>query len=69
MWRAYSYWQRQFSGEPAVVGTQIRLNGHPFTIVGVAQSDFHGATRGFAPELWFPAWAQPILTATWRDCE
>ena len=32
---AYSTWQRLFAGDPAAIGTVIRLGGSPVTIVGV----------------------------------
>ncbi len=33
----YAYWMREFGGDPAAVGKTIRVNGQPFTIVGVAE--------------------------------
>ncbi len=39
---SHSYWRRRFSGDPSVVGKVVRLNGRPFTIVGVAPEGFHG---------------------------
>ena len=37
-------WRRQFSGAPDVVGRTLRLNGRPFTIVGVTAPEFAGAS-------------------------
>jgi len=39
----YSYWKTRFGGDPGVVGKQVRINGHPFTIIGVAPKGFHSA--------------------------
>jgi predicted permease len=39
---AYSYWQRRFDGDPRVIGKQVRLDGAPATIIGVAPKGFHG---------------------------
>jgi len=36
----YGLWQSRFKGDPEVVGTQVRLNGRPYTIVGVTPKDF-----------------------------
>lgn len=47
-------WQRRFGGDPSVVGSTVRLNGHAFTVVGVAQKDFMGFMKGLAPEVWVP---------------
>jgi hypothetical protein len=42
----YEFWQRRFGGAPNVVGTQIRIEGHPFTIVGVTRKWFSGLSTG-----------------------
>jgi predicted permease len=39
---AYSYWQRRFGGDRSVIGKQVRLDGAPATIIGVAPKGFHG---------------------------
>ena len=43
---AYDFWQTRFGGRPDVVGREIRLNGHVFTIVGVAPAGFPGPQLG-----------------------
>jgi hypothetical protein len=42
----HAYWQRRFGGDPAVVGTIVRINGKAATVVGVAPSGFHGLFNG-----------------------
>ena len=51
----HSFWQRRFSADPHIVGRAVRLNGHDFTVMGVAQQGFSG-TRflGYIPEVWLP---------------
>jgi predicted permease len=39
----HTYWERRFGGNPTVVSRAVRVNGHPFTIVGVVPKEFHGA--------------------------
>jgi hypothetical protein len=51
---SHDYWRRRFESDPAIVGKQIALNGHPFTIIGVTPPDFFGVTVGEAPALWAP---------------
>ena len=51
---SHSAWQRRFGGDPGIVGRDLRLNGYPFTVVGVADPSFTGMMRGFAPEVWIP---------------
>src|SRR5262249_47691783 len=51
---SYDYWQRRFARDPAIVGKSIAVNGHPFTIIGVAPPDFFGVRVGDAPDVWAP---------------
>ena len=38
----YDYWRRRFSGDDAMVGRMLRINGRPVTVVGVAAPGFQG---------------------------
>jgi predicted permease len=42
---SYEFWQRQFGGSPQIVGRTIRLEGHPFTILGVTPKGFGAITQ------------------------
>ena len=42
---SHRYWQRRFNRDPNVVGKAVRLNGRPFTIVGVAPGAFAAPMR------------------------
>jgi predicted permease len=37
---SYAFWQRQFAGNPAIVGQAITLNDHAVTVVGVLPASF-----------------------------
>jgi predicted permease len=37
---SYGLWQQVFAGDPGVVGRHLRVNGAPFTIIGVAPAGF-----------------------------
>ncbi len=52
---SHKLWQARFGRDPGVVGRSIRINGHPFTIVGVAAEEYPGLIRGLAADLWIPA--------------
>lgn len=54
---AYEFWQTRFGGDPSIVGRTVRLNGQPFTVVGVAQSRFHGFHSMLGMSAWVPAGA------------
>ena len=51
---SYAYWKSRFSGSTAVIGQTVRINGHPFTIVGVAPEAFQTAIGGYKPGLFLP---------------
>ncbi len=38
----FAYWQERLGGDPGIIGKQVRLNGAPATVVGVAAKQFHG---------------------------
>jgi putative ABC transport system permease protein len=39
---ASAMWEQEFGSDPAVLGRTIRLNGSPFTVIGVAPAEFTG---------------------------
>ena len=47
-------WRRLFNGDPSVVGTTVRLDEKPFTVIGVADASFHGTERFSWPDYWIP---------------
>ena len=56
-----SIWRSRFGADPKVLGAPIRLNGHPFTVIGVGPPRFAGHFVGFAADLWIPiAWAPTV---------
>jgi predicted permease len=57
----YAFWQRRFAGALDVIGRQIRVEGHPFTIVGVTRKWFAGMTSGEPPDVTIPLTAFPTL--------
>ena len=50
---SYGYWQKH-NLDPGVLGSQLLINGHPFTIVGVAPRKFTGTMQVFSPDVWLP---------------
>jgi predicted permease len=58
---SYDYWHGNFHADPGVVGRTVRLNQHPFTVIGVAPPAFRGTELFFAPALWIPLVDQPML--------
>lgn len=59
---SHKFWQTRFGGDAAIVGRNIKLNGQPFTIVGVAPEKYTGLLRGIAVDWWVPAMMMDQLT-------
>ena len=55
----YAYWQSRFQGDRSVIGRVVRLDKHPFTIVGVAPPGFRGAILFVSPDFFVPIVNQP----------
>jgi len=51
---SHGLWQRRFGSDPDLIGKTITLNGHSFTVVGVAPEGFIGTELIFTPELFVP---------------
>ncbi|HEY7182552.1 MAG TPA: ABC transporter permease, partial [Blastocatellia bacterium] len=61
----YDFWQKRFAGSPEIVGSTIRLNGSPFTVIGVSAPGFEGTDVGLQTQVWTPVMMKPVITPTW----
>ncbi|HXX22279.1 MAG TPA: ABC transporter permease [Terriglobia bacterium] len=43
----YSFWQKRFGGDAAIVGKQVLINGQPAMVIGVTPKEFHGTFFAF----------------------
>src|SRR5262245_10788119 len=50
---SYSYWQKH-NLDPTVLGSQVLINGRPFTIVGITPKGFAGTLQILSPQVWLP---------------
>jgi len=50
----HGFWKRRFAQDPNIVGRKISLNGHPFTIIGIAPPEFYGAVSWLTAEAFAP---------------
>src|SRR5580658_10370693 len=57
----YAFWKRRFAASRSAIGATIGLNNRPYTIVGVAPRDFHGANALVSTDLWVPIMMYPQL--------
>jgi predicted permease len=59
---SHRVWQTAYGSDPSVVGSIFAVEGHPFTIIGVAPPGFFGETlRGDPPDIWVPAQQEPMI--------
>ncbi len=58
---SYAYWERTFGLSPRVLNQTIRINKHPFTVIGVASPDFRSAVVGNTPAVFAPITLQPEI--------
>jgi predicted permease len=49
-----SLWRGRFNADSSIVGHAISINGHPFTVVGIAAREFAGIFGGVAEAAWIP---------------
>jgi predicted permease len=55
-------WQGTYGGDPTVVGATFVVEGHPFTVIGVAPPGFFGETlRSDPPDIWIPVQQEPMI--------
>ena len=54
-------WKRSFNADPRIVGSSVTINGHGFTVVGVAPEGFPGTTFGLQMDLWVPMAMFPVV--------
>ncbi|HXN45026.1 MAG TPA: ABC transporter permease, partial [Bryobacteraceae bacterium] len=50
----HAYWHTHFQDDPGAVGRVVRLNNHPFTIIGVAQPEFRGTLSFISTDFFMP---------------
>ena len=63
-----NFWQRQLGGDPGIVGQTLTLNGHAFTVIGVAPAGFKGVNTIAQPALWLPIMTHPqVATGFFKE--
>src|SRR5215468_9468789 len=60
---SYNIWSDKYGSDPSVVGASYQINGHFFTVIGVAPPGFYGAKlAGWGmPDIWIPTNTEPLL--------
>jgi len=59
---SHRVWQNTYASDTSVIGSTFVVEGHPFTVIGVAPPGFFGETlRGDPPDIWIPAQQELLL--------
>jgi len=60
---SHDYWQSRYASDPGMVGSEIRINGRPYNVVGIAPPDFKGRLApGLGTDFWVPLQMYPHLS-------
>jgi len=59
---SYAFWQRNFAGDPSVVGKRLTLDGNSFQVIGVTPPGFNGISIGDTYDVAVPICVEPILS-------
>lgn len=64
---SHDFWRTRFAADPRVLGSTVRINGAPFTIIGITPEHFHGIYAGFeANAVWIPT---AMFDVGYRYCD
>ncbi|HLK19813.1 MAG TPA: ABC transporter permease [Bryobacteraceae bacterium] len=58
---SYAFWQREFGGDPSVVGRTLSLEGHSLPVIGVTPASFFGVEVGSRFDVAIPLCSEPIV--------
>jgi len=66
---SFHAWQGKYGSDPSVVGATFEINGHPFTMIGVAPPSFFGAKVADSdmPDFWLPLTTEPLIAGATSD--
>src|SRR5882757_10601542 len=59
---SYAFWQRNFGGDPSVIGKRLTLDGNSFQVIGVTPPAFTGISIGDTFDVAVPICVEPILS-------
>jgi predicted permease len=61
---SHRVWQTTYASDPSVLGSTFVVEGHPFTVIGVAPPGFFGETlESDPPDIWLPVQQEPLIRA------
>jgi predicted permease len=51
---SWTAWKSYFNSDPAIVGRVVRIDKHPYTIIGVTPRGFYGTEKFVQPDIFVP---------------
>jgi macrolide transport system ATP-binding/permease protein len=65
---SYAAWKSNFAGDPAIVGSTVYVQTHPFTVAGIAPPGFFGdRIIDRPPDFWMPISDEPVVEGGGSD--
>ncbi len=59
---SHQAWQTTYGSDPKVVGSLFIVEGHPFTVIGIAPPGFFGETlQSDPPDIWIPLQQEAVI--------
>ncbi len=65
---SYAFWKRMGGGSD-FVGSTLRINGQPYTVLGITPDGFSGVSALVAPDIWLPLGIHAQLGSAFADSE
>jgi predicted permease len=58
---SYGYWHSRFQDDRNIIGRIVRVNKHPFTVIGVTPPEFRGTIMFVSPDFFLPIVEQEVI--------
>jgi putative ABC transport system permease protein len=65
---SYAFWKRM-GGRNDFVGSNLQINGQPYTVIGITPDGFSGVSALVAPDIWLPLGVHSHLGSAFADSE
>ena len=65
---SYAFWKRM-GGRNDFVGSNLQINGQPYTVIGITPDGFSGVNALVAPDIWLPLGVHSHLGSAFADSE